>query len=943
MQNYNKSAMKWDFSHVLVTVLLCLIVGAQAQAQLTSEETGTVDCEKAQSAYERADNDTALVFLKRCQQHLPHYLPAQTLVGKIQAAQGAYFQAIETFDAVRKRGADPELFAHEWALSLLAAEKYTVLRNFDGFQHFSDSKKAHWLLARAEACLAINDVACARQSYEWRGQLSQDIEQTLGLVGIAIETRNWQEAERILKEAVTENSTDIRLWLAWSKVSQNQGNRERAFEHIEHALALSPDNPLVLRVLADLYLANDDTPLANQIVDRILRDSPNDPYALLVSNSLQKDPQRQGQLQTIQARITQLTSTLESPSNELLFLQGLMAYQDGNFEQALSQFLHLYKARAYFPQIIVLLAKTHLQLGQRADSLAIMEAQQNVLLAEAPDAFALMVELYIEQGTIFKALSRLQALQQAHPARLDGKLLEVKLQAARGNLQQATDTLISLQKAYPDEVEVQTVYAVIMARTGQVQKALGALEHLLSLTPQDAALWNFKGALYLTLRQPDKAYQAIVRALELEPELVSARLNMIGLDYQRGEQDLAIGHAKELVAEYPENTAAGQLLGGLLAANGQITAALMEYQRLLEYDNSLINVLEMQTSILLDKHDLVGATKSISRLIELDVNSSSNLLRRAQMYIAEGDATRANNDLNKVLLYINDDPGKLVARANISLQNDNSRLAIQSLNRARQLLPNDPMIAVKLTEVYLNTGDSDEAANVLSSMPPETQISAEFWMLKGRLAEQQGELKLAKQHYYTVLQSDPDFDLAFAKLYSLLQYNIGIDEFENHLKAAVQRNESQYFKRNLLAQFYYYQQRYKDAAPHYEYIYQHTPSKRGAFARRLAQTYFHFNAEEAINYTHIAFQESPEDAYSQSLYGWAFAMQGEPEKALKWLREAYTLDSSNLDTSYFLAYTLHQLGLREEAIKLVKPLLNIESGFGYAEEAKVLARALKLI
>ena len=111
---------------LLAAALLC----APAKAQ-QSNETSSVECEKAEYSYDQGDPDTALVHLKRCQRAMPDFLPAVALLGKIQSKHGAYSQAVVTFNSARKRGADPSLFAREWADALLATRNYQTIYEFD--------------------------------------------------------------------------------------------------------------------------------------------------------------------------------------------------------------------------------------------------------------------------------------------------------------------------------------------------------------------------------------------------------------------------------------------------------------------------------------------------------------------------------------------------------------------------------------------------------------------------------------------------------------------------------------------------------------------------------------------------------------------------------------------------------------------------------------------
>ncbi|WP_181405159.1 tetratricopeptide repeat protein [Aestuariibacter sp. GS-14] len=923
-----------------VVVLLLVIGGVNAESQ---SDTASIECEKAEFSYEQGDADTALIHLKRCQQAMPEYLPALALLGKIQSRQKAYPQAVITFNDAIKRGADESLFAREWADALLAVREYEVIKDFAGYVAFPDSQKAYWLLARAESCMALQEETCARESYNLRGEIADDIEQPLGLAGIAIKTRNWKAANRHLQQARKFNDTDIRVWLAMAQVSQGQGKIEQALDYAALAFQINPEHPLVLRIMADLYLAANDDAQALSTVDAILKQSPQDPYALLVSNSLTSNTERALQLQAVKNQIEKLRASLTEPSDELMYLQGLIAYQEGALETAITQFEHLYKEKAYFPQTIVLLAKTQVQLGQRAEAIKVLEANQDLLLTEAPTAYALLIELFIEQGTVFKALGSWQTFISTYPKRIDAQLLEVKILLARGLLDRGAEKLTVLQQRYPDSTEIQTVYAVVMARANQPERALMAVKQLLGAEPQSAYLLNFKGALHLMLHQYVDAATALDEALRLSPDLTPAKINRIWLTYQQGETERAVNEARELSSRLPRDLAVGQLYAGLLLSSGQSGQAMNQYLRLMQLDDTQQSVIEALVTLRLQNNNLAAAIQGLSRLIELEYNTVQNLLRRAQLSIALGEVKKAEIDIKKAALLANNDPLLLVAAANAALQAGNSRLAIQSLHRARELMPDDLLAGLKLAEIFLNENQSSEAEVVLKQLVKAHANQVDVWLLKGRLAEQQGDLNNAKRHYYKALSLNGDYDLIYAKLYTLTQYGVGSDEFEKILIAKVSKQPNVIFTRNLLAQLYYYQLRFESAAKHYTYLYENLlpEDKKPAFARRLAQTYFHFNTAKGIEYTKIALQSAPDDPYVKSLAGWSLTLQNRPAEAVKLLREAYTLDGNNPDTAYFLAYTLAQLELNSEAQQVVSQLINKQRGFAYEKEAQALVARLK--
>lgn len=928
---------------VLILLLACVFISTELRAQ-NAEAAAIIKCEKAENAYLSKEFETASLYLKQCRQTMPDYLPGLILHGKIHYRFERHSAALKSFAIAISKGANIELFAREWAYSLLAVKDFTTLKNFKAYADFPKPLLIDWLKVRAQACMALSFEGCARESVFQLDSLTVDIVVPLGFAGIAIRNQNWSNANDQLHKALEMDATDIRVWLGFSRVALQQNRFDDALDHVEQASELSPKDPMVLRAFADVYLGVKNLEEAQNTLRIILNQTPNDPYALLVSNSLNFSNKNAKKLKTLKDNITHYLSSTNTPDLAVMYLHGLIAFQQHNYEQALHSFLLLHKERQFLPQSLTLLARTYVALGVRDTATELLEDEQEALLLSSPDAIALLLELFIEQGAIFKAIPLLSEFTKRYPQRIDARLIEAKILFARGLYERGLQLLNSLLREYPTVDEVRLAYVVIMSRTGEPQKALNALQAYAPKANNKANWLNVEGALYLMLSEFDNARQSLMAALEHDNSLLAPRLNLASLEFRSGRVKQALSAIRALKETHPEDRYIATLYAGMLMSSGELDKAKIEYEEIYAKDSTDRDVLEA----LITLHQRDGANSKViqllGRMIDLSYDVATNTFRRGAMYIQMGEINRANNDLYNAMQHANGDAQLLISIANSGLQTNNKRLAMNALRRARTAAPQNVIASVKLIELLLNARHTKEANELLLQDSEKFKNSPEIWVLFGRMAEQLGNLNEAKDAYYKALALDSNFDLVFAKLYTLTTYGVGHTEFEALVTQATTDEPKTFFIRSLLAQYYYYNQRFAEASSHYQFLYDQSShrAKKAGYARRLAQTYFHVEVDKANQYLAMAtdLTSNSHDPHILSLRGWSLVRQQQLESGLTLLREAQAIDSDNIDNLYFIAYALVQLGLLEEARQVTTQLVASTIVFGYRKESQLLLQKI---
>jgi cellulose synthase operon protein C len=142
-----------------------------------------------------------------------------------------------------------------------------------------------------------------------------------------------------------------------------------------------------------------------------------------------------------------------------------------------------------------------------------------------------------------------------------------------------------------------------------------------------------------------------------------------------------------------------------------------------------------------------------------------------------------------------------------------------------------------------------------------------------------------------------------------------------------------------LAEAYLRAGQLQQARTAYLVVLKSNPKNVGAL-NNLANILFKLNEAQALTYAQQAYSLAPGDANVADTLGWILVHQGDPQKALPYLRDASLRASQNSQISYHLAEALYRLGRKTEAKNEIRKALSIGKDFEGIEEARKLSNQL---
>jgi putative PEP-CTERM system TPR-repeat lipoprotein len=907
----------------------------------TTFANSQIHYEKALSAFNQEHFDESMIHLKNALKEDTDNLPAKILMGKLLTQLGRFEMAKVEFDEVIMQGADISSFSSFWALTLLKQKSYEKLIDFNEFSNFSIAQKIEWQRFRASACMLDKYYKCAKQSYILIGELADNqAEKFNGLAQVALVQKEYSEAERFLSQAMQVNPKHATTWQLKGLVARSQNNLGVALEYLQKAFKLAPDNPYILRHLADLYLASNKSEQAKEAVNDILIASPNDPFAILVNSWLHKNTELEAdaeqKFKAMAAKINNLPDEYVAQEESLLFLRALVAFREQQFESAVRDFSSLRKLDDRDISPSILLAKSYIALGKEKNAVKILEEKEKELQA-LPDVMAMLGDLYINSGKNFKALSLLDTLKIQFPNNLQVKLLEAKLMISRGQSQQGLAFIEKLTIDYPDNSTVLFVHCVLSLQTQQFEKADVSISKLLELQPNDPLKLNIKGAVLLKLNQIDQAQTYIKQALSLKPNLISAKINLASTYFLQNEFAQSIKILDEILVFNPRYTPALLLLAKIQLTKGELQPALTNYRKVLISNRQNIEALEGYTSVLLAKNELTNALTQLNKLSNIQANHPKYVIQKAQIYLTLKDDINSQHEITKLTRLATGNAALLIALSKLQILANDLPAAIESLNSAQQAQPKSLKLGVQFAELLLNNKQTELATKQVKLLVRKFPGSADVTFLQARLAEQQGNLEQANTLYLKTLEMNDQYELALAKMYALIGHGVPDTPFKNKIDSIVETYPERYFPRNLLAQYYYYKGEFKDAAYHYEILLKHQalPNK-AAMLTRLANTYMFSDLETSFTYAKQAFELDATDQQVLTTYGWLLTQKKQANKGLELLRKALARGQQNPAIHYYIAASLEQLGLTQEAKSELETLFAKKVLIAENDQAKAL-------
>lgn len=491
-------------------------------------------------------------------------------------------------------------------------------------------------------------------------------------------------------------------------------------------------HPQTQHLMAQLAFSQKNYPLAKEIIDRLLKYSPDNVRAL------------------------QLAAAIELSSGGSLV----------QAEAYLSRVLHL------APDLSVprkMLIQTHLKGGQSAKALALLEPMLSETTPD-PQVLALAGEAYLMSGDIAKADHYFSRVAQLKPDDVRSRTVLALSQFAKGGHENA---FVELEALADSDKGISANLALISAlmRSNETKRALKAIDDLETKQPDKPLAANLRGRLYLAQKDLPAARQSFEKALSIDPLYFPAASALASMDLAQKKPDVARKRFEAMLERDPKNVPVMLALAGLKAAGGaskeDVTAAL---RKVVESSPN-----QPVPHLVLVDHFL--GLKEFKLAVAAAQDAHAKLPENAEIVDALGRAHLASRDLNQAAAAFKKLAGlrpssatPLVRMAEVQLAEKDPQGAAQTLRRALEVQPDSLVAQSALVRLDFEAGRLKEALATAKNVQQQRPTEASGYLLEGDIYARRREWDAAADVYRIGLQKAPSTELA-VKLHSVLRGN----------------------------------------------------------------------------------------------------------------------------------------------------------------------------
>lgn len=471
---------------------------------------------------------------------------------------------------------------------------------------------------------------------------SENIDITLFLANLKLETGNAGEARSWFEKALTIDPANVKSLIALAEIAMGEGEYEAAEKHLKKITAeIDPDHVGAKLTLAKVYRFSNREAEAIRVLEEVLDENPAEVAA-------------QGALADAYYAVNRFDDAKNqaeaflkaSPGNtEAHFLLGAISLKEGDYESALLHLTRAVRSPSVSAQKFYLLGLALRGTNNLAQAISTFQK----VLAMEPDntAYRLMfaqtllavgsfekaqreVELVLskepENDQARRLLARANALRQAFD-HIDLLLasegiseemaegIKEGLKAFRaGDLRKTQELCEELLKKASDSPLPLNLLGLVYLKQGELGQALTYFQNALIADPRFAASHINMANVYLAVGSYEQAAEAYRKAVELAPGDRIVRLKFVRTLTSMKRYADAEKFLRNLIQEYPDQAAHRMALARLLISAKNYSGAREELTQALKLEPEHAVAAQLLAETLAKEGDITGAAKRFEEL-----------------------------------------------------------------------------------------------------------------------------------------------------------------------------------------------------------------------------------------------------------------------------------------------------------------------------------------
>lgn len=853
----------------------------------------------------------------------------------LSVQQGIGAQAAIT--TARKAGADVN------ATRAMMAEALVLQRKYDDALKEADATQVPAAFAgdaarvRAVAFIGQRKLDLAKQQLELAEKLKpNDPEIQLAFASLAITQKDVKSAVTRVDSALRINPKLVRAMIIKGDLVRATGNLAGALPYYNQALDLAPEslNARIERAATLTDLRRDAEAKADiSAVQKIIPEHPIPFYLLAVMSA------RESRWQEAQALMQRTKGALDNYAPALV-LQGAIAHQTHNVEQARAYLKRANELQPNSPVVHRMLADSMLQRGDADGAIALLApiAAQNTkdsrLMAQLGSAYAVKKDFvnslkYYDQAITQEPNNFVIRMQRAL----------IKLNAGqRPEAIADINTVLKLKPNYEPALRTLTLAQLL---SHDFNSALTSAMKLAQLYPKVAINHNMLGAAYLGKGNLPEAEKSFLTAEQIDPKFLDARRNLAQVYMSTRRLPQAKAELLKVLELDPKNLRASAALADVARLQGNAKEQIQWLQKTVAIDPKIPSPrLALATAYLQNKEVAKAANEAATLAHDFPDNPAVfEILGKTQIATQRyGDAVNTLTKLSNAMPN-STAAAQLLGRA--QFLNKQPIEARKSYNRALVGKDERAKVSVYLDLMRLDASEGKFAqleidAKSLRKADPtgvltNTALGGIYFEYR-RFADAARVLEAVP-----LAQRNRRITLALAKSYQQ------INQIEKAGRAIEQWQAGKPFD-NVLgfegANLYLESKNYQRAIAAYRVLLQKVPND-GFINNNMASALDAVGDKSAVTFAEKAYKLMPDRPEIADTLGWILVNRRIDVKRGLVLMQKAADRQKTPDVLYHLAVALDANGRGTEALEAVERAINQPNPFDSMADAKALQARLR--
>ncbi len=604
---------------LLLCSLLILSMGCENRA-----EKSTRHREKGIAYLQKGDTQGALLEFKNLVELVPESGEAHFLLGQVYSRTKNFHAAFDEYEEAISKGWN----TYDLHLRMAEASHFLGKTERAGkeigicLQQRKDDPMIYLLLGMMD--VQKHDLRNAHTQFQHALTIDPDFQPALLEEGLLyLREHALEKALSYLNQAQKNQPEDIRPLMALGNLFTEEGKIDQALSVLQAARAIKPDFFPVHLKLGALYLKQGKYDDAISEGKEALHLAPKSlkPHFILGTGYF-------GRKEFDQAEKEILLFIQNDPQPPLPYLILAEIYLQGHkLQQALT---YAQKTLEYSPNH----SKAHLIAGICSLTQNWMEDAVKHFKAVTEvepkniQALNLLAISYTKEGRLDEALETFKKALTLNPDSPQTHENFADYYGFVGNLDRAIEELQKSLELSPDRMAADIRLILTYLKKGDYPKAIETGKQGLKKYGENAVLFNLLGAAYGGKKDTEKAIAYYDEAIKKKKDFLAPYLNKSNLLKESNRLDEALRCCSRAAEEIPDHPMPHLCAGKLYTSMEQPDKAIVEYNRALALDASLLSARSRLAEIYLQQHDLTAAAREFRQILSQapeDVAALNNL------------------------------------------------------------------------------------------------------------------------------------------------------------------------------------------------------------------------------------------------------------------------------------------------------------------------------